>query len=322
MNYYRRSVSSRPSPFGGAFTPGVKMLLIVNIVIFFLQRFTGLDEWIKQYFALNYHQVLNGSRYWQVFTYMFLHGSFLHIFFNLLFLFFFGAELEREWGKKRFLKYYFFTGIGAGFFILLVDWVSIFYFNQNIAPTTLGASGAILGILVAYALYFPERQITLLLFFILPITLKAKHFAIGYGVIELFSLFSSSKSGVSHAGHIGGMLSGIIFFLLNQKKQVYRVPNHSLRRFFGSVKEFFGLPSSQVYERSQIFKEKKSFFTGELFKKKKLDLDEKKMTDKQIEETIDVLLEIISQKGLNALKVEEQLFLDRVSKLYRHKFPD
>ncbi len=321
MNYYRRSISN--SPFGGYFTPAVKILLIINIVIFFLQTFTGLNGLIVKSFALNYHQVLNYNMYWQVLTYMFLHGNFWHILFNLLFLFFFGADLEREWGKKRFLQYYFFTGIGAGFFILLVDWVSMFYFNQKIAPTTLGASGAILGILVAYALYFPERQITLLLFFILPITLKAKHFAIGYGLIELFSLFSNAKSGVSHAGHIGGMLFGVIFFFLNQKNQLYQVPNNSLRRLFGSFKEFFGLSSSQVYEHTQISKEKNFFFKGGIFKRKKhFDLDERKMTDKQIEETIDVLLQMISQKGLNALRVEEQLFLDRVSKLYRHKFPD
>ena len=318
--------------FGGGLTPIVKNIIIVNAAIFILQMLpiqlgnNGIN--FTYLFALNYQNVVDNYMFWQVFTYMFLHGNFWHILFNMLFLFFFASELEQKWGSKRFLRYYFFTGVSAGFCILLIDWLSLVLAQPSLAtvvsPTTLGASGAVLGVLVAYALYFPDRQITLLLFFILPITLKTKHFVLGYALIELFSLISGSQKSISNSGHLGGMLSAIIFFRLFRKHTIYNQPNSTIDYFFLSIRNFFQWNKKNIYRKNDkdnpfsFYKKKTKNFASNNIS----GLDETKMTDEEIEKKIDDLLDVITDKGVKALKVEEQFFLDRVSKLYRHKFPD
>lgn len=179
----------------------VKTLLIANGIVFVLQMFVGPSV----VYVLGLVPKLAWSRLylWQFGTYMFLHGGLLHLALNMYALYLFGSEIERMWGPKAFLRYYLITGVGAGLFHTLLTPMS--------TVPTIGASGAVLGVLTAFAVMFPDRQITLLLFFILPVTLRARTLAIGYAVISLLSGASGSPDGVAHFAHLGGMLVGYIY---------------------------------------------------------------------------------------------------------------
>lgn len=186
---------------GGGLPDMVKYLLIANGAVFFLQMFVGPSA----VYTLGLVPRLAWSRLyvWQFATYMFLHGGLLHLALNMYALYIFGSEIERMWGPKAFLRYYLITGIGAGLFHTLLT-------PMSVVPT-IGASGAVLGVLTAFAVMFPDRQITLLLFFILPVTLRARTLAIGYAVISLLSGASGSPDGIAHFAHLGGMLVGYLY---------------------------------------------------------------------------------------------------------------
>jgi len=155
------------------------------------------------WFALRPHDVLFKLRIWQLATYLFLHGGFFHIIFNMFALWMFGSDLERMWGSKKFLYFYFFAGVGAG----LTDVVLNAIIQPGVQTATIGASGAIYGLLLAYGMTFPDRPIYLYL--IIPI--KAKWFVMIMGGIELISSFGTPGSGVDHIAHLGGMLFGFIY---------------------------------------------------------------------------------------------------------------
>ena len=143
--------------------------------------------------------VVQDYEIWRLVTYLFLHGGFFHVIFNLFALWMFGADLERLWGGKKFLFYFFLTGIGAGLLDVLV---------QPFSPTpTIGCSGAVYGLRLAFGLTFPERPI--LLWLIIPI--KAKWFVLLMGLIEFVAEWSNPASGVSHVAHLGGMLFGLAY---------------------------------------------------------------------------------------------------------------
>lgn len=137
---------------------------------------------------------------------MFLHGSFTHILFNLFALWMFGQAIENLWGTKKFVFYYFATGIGAGILQLILSMTS------NIV---IGASGAVFGILLAFGMTFPNREIMLL---IPPIPIKAKYFVIIYGALELFSGISGTSTGIAHFAHLGGMIVGFVIIKYWQSK--------------------------------------------------------------------------------------------------------
>ncbi|MCX7678757.1 MAG: rhomboid family intramembrane serine protease [Spirochaetes bacterium] len=185
-------------------------IIIANIIIFFLQILTGNSGFLIEYFALT--PILVASKYhiWQLVTYMFLHGNFAHIFFNMYALLIFGMPIEQEWGSKRFTLYYFFTGIGAGLTIFFIN--SIFPGPGYYYPT-IGASGAVFGLLLAFGFLYPNAE--LLLFFFIPI--KAKYLVILYGLLELFLEISGSSGNISHIGHLGGLFFGLIYFLIFKK---------------------------------------------------------------------------------------------------------
>ena len=161
----------------------------------------------------------DGFRPYQFITYMFLHGGFTHILFNMLALYMFGTSIENAWGAKRFLTYYLVCGIGAA----LVHF-AIFYFQiggnseyYNFIPTIIGASGAVFGLLLAYGMMYPNQVIYVQ--FIIP--MKAKYFVALYGAIELFSgINNSAGDNVAHFAHLGGMLFGFILIKYWQKKGV------------------------------------------------------------------------------------------------------
>jgi membrane associated rhomboid family serine protease len=143
---------------------------------------------------------------WQIATYMFLHGGIFHIAFNMLALWMFGTELERIWGTPYFLKFYFVTGIGAGALTVLISLLPFEFAQQLQRSIVIGASGAIYGLLLAYALYFPDRQVYM--YFVFPIPVKI--FVAIIGAIALFSSLSEA-GGIANATHLGGLLVAYLF---------------------------------------------------------------------------------------------------------------
>ncbi len=177
-------------------SPLTQALLLTNVALYALDVLLGglLTNW----FAL--WPLGHGFLPWQLFSYAFLHGSFGHLFFNMLGLWMFGSELERLWGGKRYLQFYFASVLTAALTQLLVGLVF------GAAPTV-GASGGLFGLLLAYGMMFPNRTVMLL---IPPIPMKAKTFVIVFGAIELALGAYSPTGGVAHFAHLGGMLGGFL----------------------------------------------------------------------------------------------------------------
>jgi membrane associated rhomboid family serine protease len=177
--------------------PITQALLLINIAAFCIDLFLG--PWFVQLFAL--WPLGDGFLPWQVVTYAFLHGSFTHLFFNMLGLWMFGAELERLWGPRRFIQFYTASVLAAAAMQLIITSAT-----GSIYPTV-GASGGLFGLLLAFGMMFPNRIIVPL---IPPIPMKAKYFVAIYGLIELYFGVTSSNSGVAHFAHLGGMLGGYL----------------------------------------------------------------------------------------------------------------
>jgi membrane associated rhomboid family serine protease len=144
---------------------------------------------------------------WQLGTYMFLHGGVFHILFNMLALWMFGAELERIWGTRNFLKFYFVTGIGAGILTVIFSLLPFSASEQLYQSNVIGASGAVYGLLLAYALYFPDRPIYMYLVFPIP----AKIFVMIMGAIAFYASVSGASGGVANATHLGGLLVAYLY---------------------------------------------------------------------------------------------------------------
>jgi membrane associated rhomboid family serine protease len=177
--------------------PITQALLLINVAAFCLQYFVG--AWFTQLLAL--WPLGSGFLPWQVATYAFLHGSIGHLFFNMLGLWMFGAELERVWGTKRFIHFYAASVLSAAAAQLLVASLT-----GSVYPTV-GASGGLFGLLLAFAMMFPNRIIMPLF---PPIPMKAKVFVALYGGLELFLGVTGERSGVAHFAHLGGMLGGYL----------------------------------------------------------------------------------------------------------------
>lgn len=203
----------------GRMSPGVKNLLFANIAVFLLQMLApALNDILVRFFGLVPRLAINHLFIWQFVSYMFLHGGFSHIFFNMFALWMFGVELERLWGTREFLKYYFLTGIFAGLSTAFFSWGSII--------PTIGASGAIYGILAAYALFFPDRYVYM--YFLFPI--KMKYLALILGLLEFFAAYNQAQSGIAHAAHLGGMVVG--FFYLRYKYRQYGIGQNFFKNIF------------------------------------------------------------------------------------------
>jgi membrane associated rhomboid family serine protease len=187
----------------------VKWLIIVTSAAFVLTyiplQIFGSPKfaWPFEWFALQAGDVVHRLFFWELVTYLFLHGGWFHIIFNMFALWMFGSDLESLWGRKRFLFYYFLTGIGAGIFDVALNTI----FPPVVPTATIGCSGAVYGLLLAYGMIFPDRPIYL--YMIIPI--KAKWFVVIMGTIEFVSSLSGPGSGVSHVAHLGGMLFGFLY---------------------------------------------------------------------------------------------------------------
>lgn len=225
-------MSEQYSPTGfRVLPPVVKHLLIINVLLylatFTMNRF-HID--LTDYLGLHFFKA-SDFRAYQLITYMFMHGNFEHLFFNMFALWMFGNTLENIWGSKRFLWFYMLCGIGAGLCQEVVQYIQYVttlaqYDSVNFGGgqvismanylnmlNTVGASGAIYGLLLAFGMMFPNSMIYL--YFFVPI--KAKWFVIGYAVIELVSGFIGGGN-VAHFAHLGGMLFGLILILVWKKK--------------------------------------------------------------------------------------------------------
>ena len=188
----------------GPLTSAIKMLIAANVVAFLVTFFSPT---ITLFLGLRPADVFGEFRFWQPLTYMFLHGGIFHILFNMLVLWMFGVELERMWGSRFFTKYYFVCGLGAAATTILLGLLPGAFGNQLYYSLTIGASGAIYGVLLAYALYFPNRPILMFLLFPIP----AKYFVMIIGAISLLSSMSGPGTGVAHTAHLGGLVTGYLY---------------------------------------------------------------------------------------------------------------
>ncbi|MBW2057658.1 MAG: rhomboid family intramembrane serine protease [Deltaproteobacteria bacterium] len=222
MSYYH--YQPRVSLGGRPLTPGVKYLLLACVGVFLIQSVAPRTMFV--FFGLIPVLVWKKYFFWQLGTYIFLHGGLFHLLFNLFALWMFGCELERQWGTRAFLKYFFVTGIGAGICYALVK-------PGQLSPV-IGASGAIYGILLAYGMIFPNQMIYV--WFLFP--MRAKYFVILFGLIELYSSIAGTGGGIAHVAHLGGMLFGYVYInYVRIFKGIYAVYlRYRLRRLRGHIR--------------------------------------------------------------------------------------
>ena len=232
-----RSYSSTISyGFGGwGMTPVVKKLILANVGVFFVTVVAQAAGWGQpiRWLMLTPFDVTHRLAFWQLGTYLFLHAGFWHILFNMFALWMFGCELERTWGARRFLRYYFLTGIGAGLTVILLN-------PSGVIPTV-GASGAIYGVLLAYGVLFPNRIIFIPIFLIIFIPVPAKYLVMILGGIAFLSALSTPGDFVSHTAHLGGMVVGYLYLrgwplysrlYFNLRNRYYRWRRLRLQRQF------------------------------------------------------------------------------------------
>ena len=225
-----------PAPSGltyafgpGGISPAVKALILTNIALFVLGWFSGaVETWL----GMKPAAVVGQGQLWRLVTYMFVHsrGGFGHILFNMLSLWMFGVELERMWGTRYFLKFYFFCGVCAALTTLVLSFVPVAIFSPLYQSLTIGASGAIFGVLLAYALYFPYRPI--LVMFVFPV--PARYFVMIMGGMSLLASLNASSGGVAHTTHLGGLAAGYLYLKkprINVKAEIqYRLVKWRINR--------------------------------------------------------------------------------------------
>ncbi|MDA8886015.1 rhomboid family intramembrane serine protease [Bacteroidia bacterium] len=182
-----------------------KNLIIINVLFFLATYLLQSKINLYQYLAL-FHFSTEMFKPWQIITHMFMHGGFSHLIFNMIALYFVGSRLEQVWGAKKYLNFYLITGLGAALLHAAVQTYEINHGMISPYSSSVGASGAIYGLLVAFALYWPNTEF--LLYFVLPI--KAKYLVLGAIAIALFSGFTGADEGVAHFAHLGGALFGYL----------------------------------------------------------------------------------------------------------------
>ncbi len=212
----RPGIKSYRISFDFYITPGVKLLLIANFGVYLfealLYHFSGQSAYVDlvKWFGLVPAGVVPLFRIWQPFTYLFLHdiNSIWHILMNMFMLWMFGRELELVWGKNRFLYYYSLTGVGAGLINVIVKTVPALFGHGFSYVPTIGASGAIFGILMACAILFPDRRVYLLPF---PVAMSMRTVVIIMAAFTFLGTFGLGADNVSHLCHLGGMLVGYLY---------------------------------------------------------------------------------------------------------------
>ena len=290
-----------------------KNLLVVNVLAFiatFVLERSGID--LTRMLGLHFF-LASEFHIYQFITYMFLHGGFTHILFNMFALWMFGSVIERVWGPKKFLFYYICCGVGAGFTQELVQYIT--YEMQGIAAyqyvnadgvqmttdayinlwTTIGASGAVYGILLAFGMIFPNERLFIIPF---PFPIKAKWLILGYIAIELFSAMSGPGDGVAHMAHLGGMLFG---FLLIRYWQKHPDSSSSFGRsrgqeFFDNLKRKYDARQSQQHMKADHTDPDPRRETDEAYN----------IRQRKNQEEIDAILDKIRKSGYDSLTKEEK----------------
>jgi membrane associated rhomboid family serine protease len=289
-----------------------KNLLIVNFLAFaatWVLELRGID--LAQLLGLHFF-LASDFHFYQFFTYMFLHGGFTHIFFNMFALWMFGSVIERVWGPKKFIFYYIVCGIGAGITQELVQYGT--YMVEGIAAyqyvnaggvqmttdayinlwTTIGASGAVYGILLAFGMIFPNERLFIIPF---PFPIKAKWLVMGYIAIELFSAMSGPGDGVAHMAHLGGMLFG---FLLIRYWQKHPDSSQGFGRSRGQ--EFFENLKRRYDQRQQQNSHMKAEHTDPRHETD----EEYNARKRKDQEEVDAILDKIRKSGYDSLTKEEK----------------
>src|SRR5436190_1332036 len=235
----RRYPSPNVSSFSfgpGPVSTALKAIIGANVVMFLVQSVLPITTAVL---GLRPYMIVRDFWVWQLATYMFLHGGIFHILFNMLALWMFGTELERIWGTRYFLKFYFVTGIGAAvltvFFSLLPFELTRSLYRSNV----IGASGAIYGLLLAYGLYFPDRPIYMYLVFPIP----AKYFVMIMGALAFYSSLSGSNGGIANATHLGGLLVAYLYLKSARMNPLGEIKYRYLRWRINRVRKKFDVYS-------------------------------------------------------------------------------
>lgn len=216
MSYY--SYDNRGGILSGI-PAAIKHIIIINVLMMLLTLMR--ENFMYETFAL-FYPTSPFFHWWQPVTHMFMHGGFWHLFFNMYTLFIFGSVLERVWGTKKFLVFYFVTGLGAALVHTGVEWIQMQSLISKAAEgssaamasihamkmtPTVGASGAIYGVLMGYAMLYPDSVLTLIF---PPISLKAKWFVLIFAAIELLTGVTGTGGGIAHFAHLGGLIFGFL----------------------------------------------------------------------------------------------------------------
>ncbi|MCX6168207.1 MAG: rhomboid family intramembrane serine protease [Ignavibacteriales bacterium] len=317
----------RPSGMSGFsfFPPVLKYLLITNGVVYFIQIISQMfvygyfsagqpvtyGDIITKYFGLiqlsngmvpildNFGRIMGAipaNFYpWQLITYQFMHANLTHIFFNMFMLWMFGMEIEHIMGSKKFLIFYLACGLGAGLFqIILPPMLS------EVTGPTIGASGAVFGVMIAFAMYFPDRYV--FIYFLIPI--KTKYLMAILVVIEFMSV--GNQSVVAHLAHIGGAITGVILILINRKNEF------SKKNIFSSFKKSSNNFSAGGFQKA--FR-KNPFKQADVEDAKFYDINDSRKEDETVsQEEIDKILDKISQSGYQKLSDREKKILFEASK--------
>ena len=288
IQYIMRMNNGGRMAFSGfQLTPTVKYLLIANVAIFFLQQI--IPNVLEQWGAFNTPLAVNQLQIWRFVTYMFLHGGVSHILFNMLGLWMFGTQIEALWGQRTFTLYYFVCGIGGSVLYGLFALVGIG------GGPMLGASGAIMGLLLAYGMTYPDNLIYIM--GILPI--KAKYMVILYGMMDLLSI--PKNDGVANLAHLGGLLAGFIFIQIT-------IPGLSGQMFKGNSLGSWWR-RTQTKRRMKVVRPEKT--TSSEPKNTGFHSGTSTNPDQQ---RIDKILDKISREGLQSLSDEEQDLLRRAGR--------
>lgn len=265
--------------FSYRLTPWVKRLIIANVVVFLLVSVLVASGVSFNLFVtyLGFDDAKALTQPWTIITYMFLHGGILHVLFNMLFLFFFGPPLEERWGGKEFVKYYAICGVGAA----LVNLV----FSEGVI---IGASGAVYGVMLAYALNWPNSLIWI--YAIFPI--KAKYLVLILGGVSFYSAFLGASDGIAHFAHLGGLVVGFVYLKKGWEVRAHfdGLRKRLRRRKFTIVR---GGPGADSVSRGRS----------------KEAAEEAKMHD-----VVDLILDKIRAEGIESLTPEERRFLDEFSR--------
>lgn len=270
------------------------VLLIVNAVIFFVQEIVRhYTRWpVNTYFALSLDGLKHGY-VWQLLTFQFMHGGLMHLLLNSLAIYVFGRPLEAALGKISFLKLYFLSGVAGGFLQTAASWLAVTVFGSHLlGGSVLGASAGAYGLVAAYAAMFPEQPLTLLLAFIIPVSMRAKFLLLFSALLEIFWILVPGDN-VAHAAHVGGMLGSLayVIWVVHPPNGLIRWPS---RRTIEPPRELVhtAVPKRSLWQRSRA--------------EKPDDLP----TAEFISREVDPILDKISAHGIQSLTLGERRILE------------